>query len=187
MTYFQKLLLIGFLVLFVIVIIEGIFYIRRKPTPVIEKTGLVKEKLKEIEITDWKIYRNEEYGFEIKYPKDWYVETEISPPLGTKLSVSFENYPPGEGIEKEDYQLIVFTIEERSIAQWLEKGREAEAKIEEFTVGSEKGYKATIPQVGISAVVAKNKYLYSLMITFPTIEGKKIFDQMLSTLRFLEK
>jgi hypothetical protein len=167
--------------------IGGIFYIKRKPTQVIEETELAKEKPEKIETANWKTYRNEEYGFEIKYPVDWYVETEINPASKTKLSVSFENYPSEGGVEKEDYQLIIFAIEEESIIQWLKKAKETVAKIEEFTVNSEKGYKATIPKVGISAVIVKNKYLYSLIISFPSAQGEKIFDQMLSTLRFLEK
>jgi len=29
----------------------------------------------EIDTADWLTYRNEEYGFEVKYPKDWIIET----------------------------------------------------------------------------------------------------------------
>ena len=37
------------------------------------------EQEKEIvdEAADWKIYQNEEYGFEIKYPKDWIFNTDV--------------------------------------------------------------------------------------------------------------
>jgi cell division protein FtsB len=33
-----------------------------------------KEKMSEIAISDWKTYKNEEYGFEIMYPGDWTVK-----------------------------------------------------------------------------------------------------------------
>lgn len=34
----------------------------------------VPEKVAEDETVDWKIYRNEEHGFEIKYPKDFFTK-----------------------------------------------------------------------------------------------------------------
>ncbi|XOB42014.1 MAG: hypothetical protein ACKKMS_01395 [Candidatus Nealsonbacteria bacterium] len=36
-----------------------------------EKKAEVSEEIIGDETADWKIYKNEEYGYEIKYPKDW--------------------------------------------------------------------------------------------------------------------
>ncbi len=44
---------------------------------------LQKEKIVN-EIIYWKIYRNEEYKYEIKYPKDWYLHLRHDQPIFTK-------------------------------------------------------------------------------------------------------
>ncbi len=41
--------------------------------PVVETSNQSELEAK-IDISDWKVYKNEEYGFEFKYPKDWKVE-----------------------------------------------------------------------------------------------------------------
>jgi len=149
------------------------------------------EEVTKDEIADWKTYKNEEYGFEIKYPKDWHAEAEANPtfpgqePGVIKFGVSFENYPPGEGYEKKDWRLILLGIEETSITKWLDTMKETEGKIEEITINSLRGYKAVNP-VGIYAFVAKDKYVYSLMALFPDTITEKIFNQMFFTFRFLK-
>ncbi|MFQ5901861.1 MAG: hypothetical protein ACE5IH_09935, partial [Thermodesulfobacteriota bacterium] len=51
--------------------------IKREATKLpISKTQL-KEIQPEIDTSDWKTYRNEEYGFEVKYPK-WLTLVEVS-------------------------------------------------------------------------------------------------------------
>jgi hypothetical protein len=158
-----------------------------KTTEEVKKT----EEVTKDEIADWKTYRNQEYDFEIKYPKDWYIKVEAYPtspgqkPGVTKLGVSFENYPSGEGRGKEDWRLILLWVEEISITKWLDTMKEAKGNIEETTIDSLKGYKAVNP-VGIYAVVAKDKYVYGLMAFFPDVITEKIFNQMFSTFRFIK-
>jgi hypothetical protein len=45
------------------------------------------EKVVEEETADWKTYRNEEYGFEIKYPEDWEI---YQGPMAPKPVIAFE-------------------------------------------------------------------------------------------------
>jgi hypothetical protein len=51
---------------------------------------LIPEKIQEIledETANWKIYKNEEYGFEIKYPEDWEI---YQGPMAPKPVIAFE-------------------------------------------------------------------------------------------------
>ncbi len=49
-------------------------------------------KTKDIDISDWQIYRNEEYGFEIKYPKGWMINKLPDPKAG--FVITSPNYVP---------------------------------------------------------------------------------------------
>ena len=45
------------------------------------------------DVSNWKVYKNTNYKYEIKYPKDWHYENEIDY-KGDKTAVNF--YPPGK-------------------------------------------------------------------------------------------
>jgi hypothetical protein len=59
-----------------------------------------------IDISDWKTYQNDKYGFKLKYPKDWNItESDL------KIIINSDNYKMGLAvtIEKIDFSLIQFT------------------------------------------------------------------------------
>jgi hypothetical protein len=96
---------------------------------------------------------------------------------------------------KEDDLRIVLTIRKASINEWLDNleqnVRLGIIKIEEIIIDQEKGYKVINTfgewkDLTLETVIAKNNYLYSFTILFPSMSGEKIFNQMLSTFRFLE-
>jgi hypothetical protein len=102
----KNIILVSIIVIFIIIIIGVIFYgakLTKKPAPIVEEkkeiplyeittntstltetkekqeTTKEEQKITEIDTSNWKTYRNEELGFEIKYPPDYkIVETEDS-------------------------------------------------------------------------------------------------------------
>ncbi len=50
---------------------------------------------KDIDTSDWKTYRNEEYGFEVKYPKGWYWEA-YTDEFATHTLLAIGFYPVGK-------------------------------------------------------------------------------------------
>lgn len=115
----KKLIIALSIVILIIIGMASYFVFIRKSKPTIEKTPLTpistlttqttnsasSTPILKNETDDWKIYRNEEYGFEVKYPQD-------------KLYIAFEN--------ADEYMLILsrfkiyvpdFTIQESFLSE----------------------------------------------------------------------
>jgi hypothetical protein len=165
-----------------------------------EKVETEKPKIEE-ETANWKIYRNEEYGFEIKYPEVWEVK-EYS-----KRDISFLAPPLAEFPDVQDVMIQVKILEnpeELSTRQWLtNKINDGTiipvGEISDFTTNNIKGIKLIeveyIPTkdemgkpsvsrfVHESAYICKNNLVYKLAVAtgsppFP------YFNQILSLLGF---
>jgi hypothetical protein len=73
MVYQRKFVLAAFILLVGVVSFGCV----RKPVPVVNQNqnvntnAVVATSTEEIDTSNWKTYRNEEYGFEFKYPGDW--------------------------------------------------------------------------------------------------------------------
>lgn len=65
----------------------------------------------EIDMSDWKTYRNDEYGFEFKYPKDWTMYQQTEDPM-IKFSVGFHRFgdTQKEGTEISDGAVFIVKI-----------------------------------------------------------------------------
>ena len=175
-------------------------------TCTIKEKELVEEKIED-ETANWKTYRNEEYGYEIKYPKDWEYGTDKEQPnilwLGHPLS------------GKQTFSLIIIVYDnpdKLTSKQWVEKllqeNREKVEKKEAAPITYREEKEVTIAGLpayelyGVFAYdqseeqiyLAKENYVYRF--SFPVaeenlnlsnpIENNRIIHQMLSTFKFLK-
>lgn len=169
--------------------------------------------IKKNETADWKIYRNEEYGFEVKYPADWKpIEIEYYKYKGSNITgkglYRFET-PTGE-VEfpvnliqyKYEGSLEEFFVEEKDKLAEAEGANYILSEKKEIEVGGERGIE--IPnRIGNnyeSALIFVKKYSYIYRISLPVkTPGDPLFNlapidesisdtlnQMLSTFRFLK-
>jgi len=156
-------------------------------TPVFEKTSEI--------LPDWKTYRNEEYGFEISYHEK---ETPIEEGGPTNEPNVFYF---GHGPYEHKISLIVFDISERK-----EYPSPFEyTKVTEITIDNEEGteyenewvrsagfergvyYESHIVREITVEVEHKNKiYRFRILKAADYSEIFEIFDQMISTFKFLQ-
>jgi len=160
-----------------------------------------KKKSSEISESEWKVYRDTKYRFEIMYPKDWYV---FSPSFFEKNTIVFSNLPKSE-LEKKrktgDVYLFKITIINQKLEEWIAK-QEMMSKIlgiefskKEVMFGNIKGYKiigqTSEGKKGSSLVFSKGDIAYLIETLEPKEcqfqwEHKKceIYKEMFSTFKF---
>lgn len=163
-------LLIIIIILAIIVGVGVLWYAKRpeKPYQPVE--------VKKSETADWKTYKNEKYGFEIKYPKDWTIKEEVKNNIGLiKEKYRLDIFYP-ENITKADIYGNVavefFNTEDNDkfFNQQLDLLRnDTSLTIEEITINGLKGYKGTAYQ---EADKAKSMYVSEL---FPNKGNQGIF------------
>jgi len=160
------------------------------------------------DILDWQTYRNEEYGFEIQYPKNWQAEILSSSAQGAVFGIPNSTkselfqyllnkqlgFNAEEGSEGNVNIRILTTLEpEQTISKYYEQTIQSTAnQKKDITIGGQKAVKyydfGTGPAYFEFILVTKNNKEWAFIIyhLFDTeIEIEEI-EQILSTFKFIE-
>lgn len=143
-------------------------------------------ELKVIPLESWKTYKSEEYGFEVKYPNDWYYHVSDFEEVN-RVMICFNP----ENVSEDECIIVLMIDEDTSLEEWyistkqmLEEGNTITESI--TTIESvEAKVITTDATVGLSKTLffEKNGNVYNLAME----TGKEfIFEEMLSTFKFLE-
>jgi len=161
------------------------------------------------ETTDWDTYRNEKYGFEIKYPKEWHQDKKESSYLYEKVFDIIRFSPNEEFLDWSGKEGLI-TIDiisdfEEDLQIWFNKLSAPCMECAPFppsfdsytTIDGEPAIKAIEGLPGtaghIDVFCTKDNIRYDFTLALPDTgdeslinDHKNIFNQMLSTFRFLE-
>jgi hypothetical protein len=167
-------------------------------------SGQPSDQITEDETPNWRIYRNEEYGFEIKHPEDWQLKIAdwLDPEDREKLYV--ELYPPEAylpDLDVRDPIIVLGVIEGIEGASFPIKflGRHGESLIcEDIQIGNFSFCKLTIDRSDGSSftnmtiyAIEKKSLIYSVTMAcgWSDCESRlefEVFEKMVSTFRFID-
>jgi hypothetical protein len=177
-------------------------------TPKIETSTETPTEILKDEITDWKIYRNEEYGFEIKFPPNWVLNRKSVEENFVEYTDVSTVLRKGDILEKGwiDFSIEIIPTTKTSLQEYFqgfnEQGEREILEEKQITIDNLKAIcreelwiAAGFPV--ISTYFLKNGLFFKLNMKFAKsgpnftiykiqFEDLKLNDQILSTFRFID-
>ncbi len=149
--------------------------------------------------TYWKTYGNVDYGFELKYPLTWLFEKNLSGPSLNYTPFYMVNIYTAQAVGTYDWEPVIAWVEvydkfTEEINKWLSMGSSltyTEVKKDDIYIYENGCCKKYLTRTG-------SKYVFGLGINIPPYDLSteveipdskyiELFDQMLSTFRFIEE
>ena len=172
--------------------------------------GEAPEEVPKDETADWKIYRNDEYGFEIKYPPDWFLLKEPDMFDHCKAidknclqAITIQNIEesligmgdPEDSRDIKWFTIFIFETDASSIEKWIDQSDYSDIYKQEMLnsivlmeIGKteKRVWRDDLPDMIDMKFVHKRKHFSIRYTSYDVSKDQDIVRDVLSTFRFLE-
>lgn len=155
----------------------------------------VQQTTQQIDTSDWKTYRNKDFGFKVQYPKEWVIHTGTDNITGKIVSVSLDQ-PYQSDDKKAPSASVQFFIQRganptrSSIQQWINAKQQSKIKWVQTIIG---GKSAVVRETTSEAFGEHKEFFISVNGTdiltisyFPQAQFDQIYETIISTIEFLD-